>query len=110
MTVSIHPISALKGESVLADNILRLASRTPRGPQSPRSSDGEPSSSSDADLVYRVELWNAENTAVERVLAVASSVSIGFAAYHAALQDYPERHITYRHRDRMIAQSRKAAN
>jgi hypothetical protein len=55
------------------------------------------------DLPYKVELWDERRTAVEVVLAVTSSSSIGFAAYYAATREYPERHVTLRHKGSVIA-------
>jgi hypothetical protein len=57
------------------------------------------------DLPYIVELWDGEKKAVEQVLAVTTHGSIGYAAYYAATREYPDRHITLRHRDRTIARS-----
>lgn len=54
------------------------------------------------DLPYRVELWNAEKTAVEQVLAVTSSASIGQAAFYAAAREYAERYVTLRHKQAVI--------
>ena len=55
------------------------------------------------DLPYTVELWNGTQTIVERVLAVASNGSIGYAAYYAATREHPNRHITLRHRNRIVS-------
>ena len=55
------------------------------------------------DLPYRVELWDERRNAVEVVLAVTSSSSIGFAAYYAATREHPQRHITLRHKNHVIA-------
>jgi hypothetical protein len=57
------------------------------------------------DLPYTVELWDEEKKNVEQVLAVTTHGSIGYAAYYAATREYPDRHITLRHRNRMIASS-----
>jgi hypothetical protein len=57
------------------------------------------------DLPYTVELWDEEKKNVKQVLAVTTHGSIGFAAYYAAIREYPDRHITLRHRNRMIARS-----
>jgi len=55
------------------------------------------------DLPYKVELWNDERTAVEQVLAVTAHSSIGYAAYHAATREYPDRYVTLRHRERVLS-------
>src|SRR5215471_18605786 len=54
------------------------------------------------DLPYRVELWNAEKTAVEQVVAVTASASIGQAAFYAAAREYAERYVTLRHKQAVI--------
>jgi hypothetical protein len=55
------------------------------------------------DLPYKVELWNAERTSVEQTLAVTAHSSIGYAAYHAATREYPDRYVTLRHRNRVLS-------
>jgi hypothetical protein len=57
------------------------------------------------DLPYKVELWDARKNAVETVLAVTANSSIGYAAYHAATREHPDRYVTLRHKNRMIAKS-----
>jgi hypothetical protein len=54
------------------------------------------------DLPYKIELWNAAKTAVERVLAVTASGSIGYAAFYGATREFPDRYITLRHKTRII--------
>jgi hypothetical protein len=54
------------------------------------------------DLPYKVELWNQAKTRVEQVLAVTASGSIGYAAYHAAAKEFPDRYITLRHKDNIV--------
>jgi hypothetical protein len=54
------------------------------------------------DLPYHVELWNAEKTAVEQVVAVTASASIGQAAFYAAAREYAERYVTLRHKQAVI--------
>ena len=55
------------------------------------------------DLPYKVELWDAHGRTVEVVLAVTASPSIGYAAYFAATREYPERHITLRHKNSIVS-------
>jgi hypothetical protein len=57
------------------------------------------------DLPYKVELWDEGKRAVEQVLAVTASGSIGYAAYYAAAREYPDRYITLRHKNRTVAKS-----
>lgn len=55
------------------------------------------------DLPYKVELWNDERSSVEQVLAVTAHSSIGYAAYHAATREYPDRDVTLSHRNRVLS-------
>jgi hypothetical protein len=57
----------------------------------------------DDDLPYRIELWNSDKAAVEAILAVTASGTIGFAAYHAATREYPDRYIVLRHRASVLS-------
>jgi hypothetical protein len=68
---------------------------------------GAPSSGPDPiereDLPYKIELWNAAKTAVEQVLAVTASGSIGYAAFYGATREFPDRYITLRHKTSIIS-------
>ena len=55
------------------------------------------------DLPYKVELWSEDRTSVQQVLAVTAHSSIGYAAYHAATREYPDRYVTLRHRNRVLS-------
>jgi hypothetical protein len=55
------------------------------------------------DLPYRVELWNEDLSSVEQVLAVTAHSSIGYAAYHAATREYPDRYLTLSHHNRGLS-------
>lgn len=55
------------------------------------------------NLPYRVELWDAAGKSVDQILAVTASASIGYAAYYAATREYPERHITLRHKNSIVS-------
>lgn len=57
------------------------------------------------DLPYKVELWDLDKKAVEQVLAVTASGSIGYAAYYAAAREYPDRYVTLKHKNRIVARS-----
>ena len=54
------------------------------------------------DLPYKVELWDSAKKGVEQVLAVTVSGSIGYAAFYAATREFPDRYITFRHKDGII--------
>jgi hypothetical protein len=57
------------------------------------------------DLPYKVELWDGSKKSVEQVLAVTASGSIGYAAYYAAAREYPDRYVTLRHKNGIVARS-----
>lgn len=57
------------------------------------------------DLPYKVELWDLSKKSVEQVLAVTASGSIGYAAYYAAAREYPDRYVTLRHKNGIVARS-----
>ncbi|MDR3513601.1 MAG: hypothetical protein P4L73_18345 [Caulobacteraceae bacterium] len=54
------------------------------------------------DLGYKVELWDRNGDAVEQVLAITSSPSIGYAAYYAATREFPDAVITLRHKNSIM--------
>ena len=55
------------------------------------------------DLPYKVEIWNEGGASVEQVLAVTANASIGYAAYYAATREFPDRRITLRHKNSVVA-------
>jgi hypothetical protein len=55
------------------------------------------------DLSYKVEVWNAAKTAVEVIVAMTVSASIGYAAYYAATREFSDRYITLRHKNSIIS-------
>lgn len=61
-------------------------------------------------LPYQVELWNAGRGEVETVLAMATTSGIAYAAFHAAIVDYPDRYITLRIDGRTITSANAPAN
>lgn len=56
------------------------------------------------DLPFKVELWDLAKSGVESIIAVTASGNIGFAAYHAATREFPDRHIVLRRHDTVLAQ------
>jgi hypothetical protein len=66
----------------------------PRGASNP-SPEREP-------LAFRVELWDADKSRVERTLALTADVTIGYAAYFAATQEFPDRYITLSDKSRIV--------
>jgi hypothetical protein len=78
----------------------------PRGDKDGNGSPSEPAdlgASGHEDLGYKVEIWNAGKLAVEKVVAITASRAIGFGAYYAAAQEYPNRYITLRYKGSLIA-------
>jgi hypothetical protein len=55
------------------------------------------------DHPYMVELWDHTKTSVEQVLAITANGSIGYAAYYAAIRDFPSRYITLRHKGGVVS-------
>jgi hypothetical protein len=88
------------------DDLLRLVtSGDHEGGQPKEDPTGRRSMARD-DLPYKVELWNEPGSAVEQVIAVTANASIGYAAYYAATREYPDRHITLRHKNSVVARWR----
>jgi hypothetical protein len=56
-------------------------------------------------LLYVVELWTHDQSAVEQVLARAATAMLARAIFAAAKAEYPGRHIVLRHGDRTIEQT-----
>jgi hypothetical protein len=58
------------------------------------------------ELPYRVELWyDGTKDSVERVLALAVSVQLARAIFKAAMDEHPNRRITLRKGNRIVADS-----
>jgi hypothetical protein len=57
------------------------------------------------EFSFRLELWDVSRQAVELILAVAISPAIAFAAFNAALSEYPRRYITLRRGNRIVTSS-----
>lgn len=65
-----------------------------------------PSGAASEELPYRVELWHERNKSeVEKVLARALSARLAHAIFDAAKKEHPERRITLRTGNRMVADS-----
>ena len=69
----------------------------------PRGAPSRPVPVDREDLPYKVEIWNESGASVEQVVAVTANASIGYAAYYAATREYPDRHITLRHKNSVVA-------
>jgi hypothetical protein len=84
----------------------RLASGgDPEGDGSRKVKRADRSQSAHEDLPYKVELWDVDKKSIEQVLAVTASGSIGYAAYYAAAREYPDRYVTLRHKNGIVARS-----
>lgn len=67
---------------------------------------GSDTAAAPQELPYRVELWrDGAGDAVERVLARAVSVQLARAIFKAAQRENPQRRITVRRGNRIIADS-----
>jgi hypothetical protein len=64
---------------------------------------GQKFQSDEEDLPFSVELWSSDMGALEQVVAVSASPSIGYAAYYAATREYPGRVVVLRHQDRIMS-------
>jgi len=91
----------LRGSSAPSIATLLAPLEGPRGGSARKDAGGKVEPQGD-DLPYRVELWNAEKTAVEQVVAVTASASIGQAAFYAAAREYADRYVTLRHKQAVI--------
>ena len=54
---------------------------------------------------YKVERWDEKDLHVEEIVASASLVMIGHAAFHAAVEQYPGTRLTLRQGARVILKS-----
>jgi hypothetical protein len=58
------------------------------------------------ELPYRIELWmEGKSDAVERVLARAASAELARAIFKAAMSEHPQRRVTLRKGNRLLADS-----
>jgi hypothetical protein len=72
----------------------------------PKPSRTSPTSPPPEELPYRIELWHPERReSVERVLARALSAQLARAIFRAAQGEHPQRRITLRKGNRIIADS-----
>ena len=85
------------------DCVLRLAPPGDREDDVPRRAPSRPVPVDREDLPYKVEIWDQTGASVEQIVAVTANASIGYAAYYAATREYPDRHITLRHKNSVVA-------
>lgn len=98
-SLSIRPISI----KLMGGGLLRMAPSGDREDGVPRGVPSRPIPADREDLPYKVEIWNESGASVEQVVAVTANASIGYAAYYAATREYPDRHITLRHKNSVVA-------
>ena len=55
---------------------------------------------------WKVEQWS-ERDVIERVFAICDRVNVGIAAFDASVAANPNKHITLRHRARIIHDGRR---
>jgi hypothetical protein len=82
-----------------------LAGGAERPPLWPPGAERLPPARAPDSLPYRVELWDFDKTGVEAVLALTSNGTIGYAAFYAALAEYPDRRITLSLDGRLLTQA-----
>jgi hypothetical protein len=82
---------------------LWLASSDDPGDDKPRRRPSTPNPTEREELPYKVEIWDDAGAAVEQVVAVTANASIGYAAYYAATREFPDRRITLRHKNSVVA-------
>jgi hypothetical protein len=93
-------------ESLPVGSLLYLVASGDPEDSRPQRDPADRSSTPREDLPYKVEIWNESGAAVEQVIAVTANASIGYAAYYAATREYPDRHITLRHKNSVVARWR----
>jgi hypothetical protein len=91
------PIKSVDG------GVLRLAPPGDREDDVPRRAPSRPVPVDREDLPYKVEIWNETGASVKQIVAITANASIGYAAYYAATREYPDRHITLRHKNSVVA-------
>ena len=87
-------------------DLLRLVASEDSNNSQPKDDPSGRGTAAREDLPYKIEIWNETGAAVEQVIAVTANASIGYAAYYAATREYPDRHITLRHKNSVVARWR----
>ena len=89
-----------------SSDLLRLVGSEDSDNSQPKDDPSGRGAAAHEDLPYKIEIWNETGAAVEQVIAVTANASIGYAAYYAATREYPDRHITLRHKNSVVARWR----
>ena len=59
----------------------------------------------DDRLVYAVELWREDASAIDQILGRTASISLARAMFVAAKEEHPGRQILLRHGDQVVERS-----
>jgi hypothetical protein len=89
-------------QNVFPIRLWRLASSSD-AENTERSGDTSRSITEHEGLPYTVEMLDHSGAFVDQVLAATKSASIGFAAYYAAVKEFPDRKITLRQTNSVVA-------
>src|ERR1700745_612248 len=103
MRVNVSRILPVTSIGAVGGALVRLAPPGDREDGLPRGIPSRPVPADREDLPYKVEIWNETGASVEHIVAVTANASIGYAAYYAATREYPDRHITLRHKSSVVA-------
>jgi len=95
------PAQRVPGRST--GGLLRLVAPDDRDDGNPQNQASARIPAAGEDLPYKVEIWNERGASVEQIVAVTANASIGYAAYYAATREFPERRITLRHKNSVVA-------
>lgn len=60
------------------------------------------------DFPFSIELWNPGKDKIDRVLALAATLSLARAMFKAARNEYPDRYITLRNGEKVITSGQDA--
>jgi hypothetical protein len=95
--------SAASIDQPARSRLLWLASSGEPGDRKPGHGSSAPVPPKGEELPYKVEIWDYAGASVEQVVAVTANASIGYAAYYAATREFPDRQITLRHKNSVVA-------
>lgn len=100
-----RPSSSALRQNLSRPPLFRLSPQSDEDDGERKATDRGRARAAHEDLPYKVELWDADKKVVERVLAVTANGSIGYAAYYAAIREHPDRYVSLRHKNSIIARS-----
>lgn len=103
MRMNVSRVLPVTSVGAVGSAVARLAPPGDREDGLPRGIPSRPVPADREDLPYKVEIWNETGASVEQIVAVTANASIGYAAYYAATREFPDRHITLRHKNSVVA-------